>query len=189
MEGNVLASQNPAVPNVAVNGPIPAPARASGGGQAPLVYVRGFWSRGLAALVDLSIITPLALVLGWLAGKLAGVGLPPMNIGLLDIDLWLDLVLAADPGLVMGLVLFCAIGLSYLTLFTILRGQTLGMKVIKARLIDAYGDSPSPRQCLTRVAGTIVGVATLGLGFLWIAFDSEKRGLQDWLAGTYVVRT
>lgn len=186
MEGNLLASQAPAAPPAA--GPGPA-TRSVGPGPAPLVYVRGFWSRGLAALVDLAIIVPLALALGWLAGKLAGVGLPPMNIGLLDIDLWLDLVLAADPGLVMGLVLFCAIGLSYLTLFTILRGQTLGMRVIKARLIDAYGDSPSPRQCLTRVAGTIVGVATLGLGFLWIAFDSEKRGLQDWLAGTYVVRT
>lgn len=184
MEGNLLESQGPANPGAA-----PAAARAVGLGQAPLVYVRGFWARALAALVDLAIIAPLALALGWLAGKLAGVGLPPMNIGLLDIDLWLDLVLAADPGLVMGLVLFCAIGLSYLTMFTVLRGQTLGMKVINARLIDAYGDSPSPRQCLTRVAGTIVGVATLGLGFLWIAFDSEKRGLQDWLAGTYVVRT
>ena len=30
--------------------------------------------------------------------------------------------------------------------------------------------------------------ATLFLGFLWIGFDSEKRGLQDWIAGTYVIR-
>ena len=30
--------------------------------------------------------------------------------------------------------------------------------------------------------------ATLGLGFAWIGFDREKRGLHDWLAGTYVVR-
>jgi uncharacterized RDD family membrane protein YckC len=28
----------------------------------------------------------------------------------------------------------------------------------------------------------------LFLGFLWIGFDSEKRGLHDWIAGTYVVR-
>ena len=35
----------------------------------------------------------------------------------------------------------------------------------------------------------LLGVATLGLGFIWIAFDSEKRGLHDWLAGTYVVKT
>jgi uncharacterized RDD family membrane protein YckC len=31
-------------------------------------------------------------------------------------------------------------------------------------------------------------VFTLGLGFLWIGFDSEKRGLQDWVSGTYVVK-
>jgi uncharacterized RDD family membrane protein YckC len=23
---------------------------------------------------------------------------------------------------------------------------------------------------------------------LWMGFDSEKRGLQDWIAGTYVIR-
>ena len=34
----------------------------------------------------------------------------------------------------------------------------------------------------------MAGLATLGLGFLWIAFDSEKRGLHDWLSGTYVVK-
>jgi uncharacterized RDD family membrane protein YckC len=28
----------------------------------------------------------------------------------------------------------------------------------------------------------------LALGFLWIGFDREKRGLHDWLADTYVVR-
>jgi uncharacterized RDD family membrane protein YckC len=29
---------------------------------------------------------------------------------------------------------------------------------------------------------------TLSLGYLWIAFDAEKRGLHDWIAGTYVIR-
>lgn len=157
-------------------------------GQAQTVYVRGFWRRALAGLLDLAIILPTAVVLGWVASKLSGVRLPAMNLGIFDIDLWLDLVLAADPGLVMGLALAWAMGLAYLTLFTIIRGQTLGMKVLNMKLIDAYGDPPSPRRCLGRVAGTIACVATLGLGFLWIAFDSEKRGLHDWIAGTYVVR-
>jgi uncharacterized RDD family membrane protein YckC len=26
------------------------------------------------------------------------------------------------------------------------------------------------------------------LGFLWVGFDSEKRGLHDWIAGTYVIK-
>ena len=44
-------------------------------------------------------------------------------------------------------------------------------------------------RALVRTAGYVVSVASLGLGFLWIAFDSEKRGLHDWMAGTYVVKT
>jgi hypothetical protein len=39
-----------------------------------------------------------------------------------------------------------------------------------------------------RCAGYLAGIATLFLGFLWIGFDHEKRGLQDWIAGTYVIR-
>ena len=39
-----------------------------------------------------------------------------------------------------------------------------------------------------RCAGYLAGVATLFLGFLWMGFDSEKRGLHDWIAGTYVIR-
>ena len=39
-----------------------------------------------------------------------------------------------------------------------------------------------------RTAGYLAGLATLSLGFLWIGFDAEKRGLHDWIAGTYVIR-
>lgn len=157
-------------------------------GQAPTVYVHGFWRRAVAATIDLAVVLPVAALLGWVASAISGVGLPPMKIGLFDIDLWIDLVLAMDPGLVMAMVLTWAIGLSYLALFHIARGQTLGMRVMKMKIIDAYGESPSPRRCLVRVLGYVVNVATLGLGFLWIGFDSEKRGLHDWIAGTYVVR-
>ncbi|HRC56108.1 MAG: RDD family protein [Myxococcales bacterium] len=157
--------------------------------QAMTVVVRGFWIRAVAGLIDLAIILPTAAALGWITSKLSGVSMPAMNLSVLDIDLWLDLVLAADPGLVMGIALCWAIGLAYLTLFTITRGQTVGMKVMKMKVIDVYGDPPSPRQCLGRVAGAAMCVATLGLGFVWVAFDSEKRGLHDWIAGTYVVRT
>jgi uncharacterized RDD family membrane protein YckC len=173
--------------DAAPTAPNPAPFAAARG-QAPTVYVHGFWRRAVAGAIDLAVVLPVAAVLGYLASVISGVGLPPMKIGLFDIDLWIDLVLAMDPGLVMAMVLTWAIGLSYLALFHIVRGQTLGMRVMKMKVIDAYGESPSPRRCLVRVLGYVANVATLGLGFLWIGFDSEKRGLHDWIAGTYVVR-
>jgi len=156
--------------------------------EAPTVYVVGFWKRLAAASIDLCIITPAALIITWIASRLAGVHLPTSNLHVLDVDLWIDLVLASDPALLTGLILFTAIGLTYLLICHIVLGRTLGMRVLKMKVIDIYGDPPSPRRCIARCAGYLASVATLFLGFLWMGFDSEKRALQDWIAGTYVIR-
>ena len=156
--------------------------------EAPSVFVVGFWKRAAAAAIDLAIVIPAALLITLIVSKIAGVHLPPRNIKLTDIDMWIDLVLATDPALVMGLVLMLAIGMTYLVVFHIVLGRTLGMRVLKVKVIDVYGDPPSPARCLARCAGYLAGVATLFLGFLWVGFDSEKRGLHDWIAGTYVIR-
>ncbi|HTR51730.1 MAG TPA: RDD family protein [Kofleriaceae bacterium] len=156
--------------------------------EPPSVHVVGFWKRAVAAAVDLAVVIPAALLVTWLASKIAGVHLPPSNLHVTDVDLWLDLVLATDPALVMGLVLFAAIGLFYLLVFHIVLGRTLGMRLLKMKVIDVYGDPPSPGRCAVRCLGYLASAATLFLGFLWIGFDSEKRGLQDWIAGTYVIR-
>jgi uncharacterized RDD family membrane protein YckC len=156
--------------------------------EAPSVYVVGFWKRLLAATIDLAIVIPAALLMTLIVSKIAGVHLPPSNLKVLDIDMWIDLVLATDPALVMGMVMFLAIGLIYLLVFHIVVGRTLGMRLLKMKIIDVYGDRPSPARCVARCGGYLASVATLFLGFLWMGFDSEKRGLQDWIAGTYVIR-
>jgi len=156
--------------------------------EPPAVHVVGFWKRLAAAAVDLAIVIPAALIVTLIASKVAGVHLPPSNLQLLDVDMWIDLVLATDPALVMGMVMLLAIGMLYLLVFHIVVGRTLGMRLLKIKIIDVYGDRPSPGRCVARCAGYLAGVATMFLGFLWMGFDSEKRGLQDWIAGTYVIR-
>jgi uncharacterized RDD family membrane protein YckC len=156
--------------------------------EATAVHVVGFWRRLVAAVIDLALVIPAALIITLIAIRITGVRMPPSNLRLIDIDQWIDLVLATDPALVMALVLCCAIGLVYLLVFQIAVGRTLGMRVLRLKIIDVYGDQPSPARCLARCAGYLAGVATLFLGFLWMGFDSEKRGLQDWIAGTYVIR-
>lgn len=156
--------------------------------EAPTVHVVGFWKRFAAAVVDLAIVIPSALLLTLVISKVAGVHLPPSNLKLLDVDMWIDLVLATDPALVMALVMMLAIGMIYLLVFQIVVGRTLGMRLLKMKIIDVYGDRPSPARCVARCGGYVASVATLFLGFLWMGFDSEKRGLQDWIAGTYVIR-
>jgi uncharacterized RDD family membrane protein YckC len=166
----------------------PALQRPTNKREAAAVYVVGFWKRFAAAAIDFFVILPVAMLITFIASKVANVHLPAKNIKLLDIDMWIDLVLAGSSALVMALVLFIAIALTYLLVFHITLGRTLGMRVLKMKIIDVYGDPPSPARCVARCAGYLAGVATLFLGFLWIGFDNEKRGLQDWIAGTYVIR-
>jgi uncharacterized RDD family membrane protein YckC len=155
--------------------------------EAATVHVVGFWRRLVAAVIDLAVVVPAALIVALIASWVTGLRLPE-NLHLVDVDLWIDLVLATDPALVMGLVLFGAIGLTYLLVFQIIVGRTLGMRVMHIKIIDVYGDRPSAARCVARCGGYLAGVATLFLGFLWMGFDSEKRGLQDWIAGTLVIR-
>lgn len=163
---------------------VPPPAKRLGAE----VFVAGFWKRSLAAAIDCAIVLPAALAMTAIASYVAGVHMPPSNMRLRDIDLWIDLAIATDPALIMGLALFGAIGWLYLLVFHIARGRTLGMRVTNLKVIDLYGDPPSPLRCVTRCTAYIASAATLFLGFLWIGFDREKRGLHDWIAGTYVIR-
>jgi uncharacterized RDD family membrane protein YckC len=187
----VCLRRNPVTPyNSSVSD---APAQASalprpGRREAATVYVVGFWRRAAAAFVDALVIVPAALVVALIAGKLAGVSPPATRPRLLDVDLWIDLVLATDPALVMAVVLLVAIAMTYLLVFQITAGRTPGMRLFKIKIIDVWGDRPSPGRCAVRCLGYLVGLATLFLGFLWMGFDSEKRGLHDWIAGTYVIR-
>ncbi len=150
------------------------------------VHVVGFWRRAAAAGIDLAIVVPVAAIFIWIASAIAGVHIPRTNMH--GPDFWLDLFLACDPALLMAIGLFTAIGSIYLFVFQVTMGRTLGMHVLKIRVVDVWGDAPSNTRCAIRTAGYVANALTFFLGFLWIGFDSEKRGLHDWIAGTYVIK-
>ena len=150
------------------------------------VTVVGFWRRLAAALIDAAVIVPVAVLLIALASAVAGIHLPPSRVR--GLDFWLDLVLISDPAAVTGIAILLAVAMIYLYVFQATVGQTLGMRVLKLRVIDVYGERPSFARAGLRTAGYLLGFVTLSLGFLWIGFDAEKRGLHDWIAGTYVIR-
>ncbi|MCE9572148.1 MAG: RDD family protein [Deltaproteobacteria bacterium] len=154
--------------------------------DATTVYVVGFWRRLAAAAIDFAIIIPISALLTWICSKVAGVHLPPTRMH--GPDFWVDLLIGSDPALMMALGLFLAIGALYLYLFQVTIGRTLGMKALRLRIIDVWGDPPSHARCAARTAAYFASAGTLLLGFVWIGFDSEKRGLHDWIAGTYVIR-
>lgn len=150
------------------------------------VHVAGFWRRMLAGLVDLAVILPVSLVLTWIASRMTGVHLPTSRIK--GLDFWLDLLLASDPALMTAFAMLLFVTCAYLMTFQVVLGRTLGMRLLKMRVIDVWGDRPSILRCAARTGGYVLGAATVMLGFLWVGFDSEKRGLHDWIAGTYVIK-
>jgi uncharacterized RDD family membrane protein YckC len=154
--------------------------------QGPTVHVAGFWRRSAAAVIDLAVVVPVAALMCWAVSAAADVRLPPSKTR--SLDFWLDLVIASDPALVTGAVVSLLVLSLYLLAFHVLLGRTLGMRLLGLRVIDPWGDAPSIARCVARTGGYLLGVATMALGFLWVGFDSERRGLHDWLSGTYVIK-
>ena len=169
--------EEPARPRTATARPRSAPTT---------VTVAGFWRRAAAAGIDAGCILPVSILLTWIASALAGIHLPPGSSR--GPDFWLDLLLTSDPAVLTALIVALSTVLIYQFVFQATLGQTLGMRVLKLRVIDVYGDPPTYLRAGLRTAGNLVSIATLFLGFLWIGFDAEKRGLHDWIAGTYVIR-
>jgi uncharacterized RDD family membrane protein YckC len=153
---------------------------------AATVQVAGFWRRLGGAAIDAGIILPVAMLLTWIASSVAGIHLPPGKTR--DLDFWLDLMLTSDPAVMTAVIITLAVTTIYLFVFQATIAQTVGMRIMNVRIIDIYGDHPSYLRVGLRTAGYLASLATLFLGFLWIGFDAEKRGLHDWIAGTYVIR-
>jgi uncharacterized RDD family membrane protein YckC len=66
-------------------------------------------------------------------------------------------------------------------------GQTLGMQTWRLRIDDVNGGRISSRQALVRLAMATVSAACLGLGYLWILWDRDKRSWHDRASGSRVV--
>jgi uncharacterized RDD family membrane protein YckC len=65
-------------------------------------------------------------------------------------------------------------------------GQTLGMRVMQLRLLDASGSPPGFWRSALRLFGLGVAIAIVFLGFVPVLVDDRRRALQDFLAGTAV---
>jgi uncharacterized RDD family membrane protein YckC len=60
------------------------------------------------------------------------------------------------------------------------------MVLMHLRMTNARGDPPSFVRSAIRLAGLVLSIALLFTGFLPVLFDSRRRGLADFLAGTVV---
>jgi uncharacterized RDD family membrane protein YckC len=133
----------------------------------------GLATRGVAFAFDLLLALTIFLTgaaLGGLAAALVGDPGPGWFVGLL-LGAWWTVVAGV-----------------YFVLFWSAAGQTPGMRLMRIRIAARGGAPPSAARATLRLLGLLLAIAPLFLGFLPILFDGRRRGLQDFLAGTTVIR-
>jgi uncharacterized RDD family membrane protein YckC len=68
------------------------------------------------------------------------------------------------------------------------RGSTIGGIVFGLRVVRMDGRPVDWTTAIVRALGCFLSAIAIGLGFIWVAFDSERQGWHDKIAGTTVVR-
>ena len=145
--------------------------RVADGPDAANAAPAGIQRRGAALVVDLIIVAIL-----WAAGTQLAVGLA-----------WLaprfDLVAQA-----FGRTWQLVVPVAYFVLSHGTGGQTVGKRLLGARVVDEGGASIGYLRALGRCVATVVAALPFGIGLAAAGLRRDRRGLHDFLAGTRVVR-
>ncbi len=75
----------------------------------------------------------------------------------------------------------------YFTYSWTVAGKTVGMALLGIQVVTTDGDRISARQAAVRTITLPLGFLTLGIGFLGILYQRNRRAVQDFCAGTAVV--
>ncbi len=95
----------------------------------------------------------------------------------------------AAGGFLVLLLIGVMIGFLYFPFFWARGGQTPGMRPFGLRVVrDRDGGRIGWGTALLRLIGLWIASAALYIGLIWIFVDSRRRGWQDLIAGTVVVK-
>lgn len=147
-------------------------ARVGGVPDAAAAIPAGIQRRAVALIVDLFVV-----VILWTIGTQLAAGFA-RRVPRLDL-------LAQAFGRTWQLVVPAA----YFVLCHGTAGQTLGKRLLGARVLDESGAPIGYMRALGRCVATIVAALPFGIGLVIAGLRRDRRGLHDLLAGTRVVRT
>lgn len=137
----------------------------------------GFWLRLWAALADSALVGILQLAAAFILGTVAELS------GVMLSGQGQDIVGASAA------LLSMLLGVVYYVFFIGRQGQTPGKMMLRLQ-VQHEGSSHIGygRAFLREVIGKFLSGALLGIGYLMVAFNQDKRGLHDYIAGTHVQR-
>ncbi len=150
----------------------PTPTQPKGPGVAPETFScprAGFWERMGAAFLDLVFLGVASSLADSLGGSL---GVAGSSAGL--------------AGLPMPWVFLAT--LAYFAGMWTWKGTTIGGTVLGLKVVRVDGKPLDFMVALVRGLAAALSIVVLFLGFLWIAWDPEKQGWHDRIAGTVVLR-
>ncbi len=146
-----------------------------GAGLPGTLAYAGFWIRVGAKMIDGVIL--------WIAGFLITLAMTPVLV-------------APDPKNVRAylgtqailFVLQIAVATAYATWFVGRHGATLGKMATGLKVVSPDGGAVGYGRACGRYFAEILSSLILGIGYLMVAFDPERRGLHDRICNTRVVR-
>jgi uncharacterized RDD family membrane protein YckC len=93
-----------------------------------------------------------------------------------------------DPALELAYrAVLVALTVGFFGIFWTRRGQTLGMASWRVRVEREDGSLLSWGDTVRRLAAALLSWLPLGLGFLWVLFDPQRRTWHDRLSRTRIV--
>ena len=140
----------------------------------------GFWIRFVAYLIDAVILVFAYWVFNAIWGLASGKG---MFGGSTDV-----FALATGTDWLLGIIVFFLIGIAYLVCFWGWRGQTPGKMIMRVKVLRTDGSEIGWGIAVFRYLGYVISGLLFGLGYFWVAFDVDKRGIHDKIADTAVVK-
>jgi uncharacterized RDD family membrane protein YckC len=68
------------------------------------------------------------------------------------------------------------------------KGQTLGSRALNIRVVKTDGSHLDYFGAFLRYIGFVIACVVFFIGVIWAAFDAQRQGWHDKIAGTYVVK-
>ena len=151
----------------------------------------GFWIRLAAALIDLLILIVGLYILYCIISQSFFWIFPNVHkIAVSLMDVLQGASISGSMTWLMSMILL--VFLIACTLYSVMSwaatGQTVGKMTMGIKVIRTDSSMVDLRVAFIRFFGCLISVATLGIGFVILAFDSHKQALHDRIADTYVVK-